>query len=210
MLEFLMIFIGGLLGSYHCVGMCGFIPTLIHYRNFLLGNILYNMGRIFTYAFLGYMAGFAGMYFHLIEFRFLQTSISIIFGFMMIIFGLQITGDIKERGVLFLDPVFNTISDFLTHFRTSPFFLGLFNGFLPCPLVYAFLTKAVLDKDPIKGMLTMVVFGLGTVPAMLLSARIMKIISPYTRKNIAKLAGMIVILFGIWTLLRAFGIGHHH
>lgn len=210
MLEFFMIFLGGFLGSYHCIGMCGFIPSLISYRNFLIGNVLYNTGRIFTYAFLGFMAGFAGMYFHMIEFKFLQMFLSIFLGFLMILFGLQITGNIKEKGVPLLDPIFNTLSDFLNHFRTSPFFLGLFNGFLPCPLVYAFLTKAVLDKDPIKGMLTMVVFGLGTLPAMFFSAKIINIISPYTRKNLVKLAGVIVILFGVWTLLRAFGFGHHH
>lgn len=210
MLEFFMIFLGGFLGSYHCIGMCGFIPSLISYKNFLIGNVLYNTGRIFTYAFLGFMAGFAGMYLHMIEFKFLQMFLSIFLGFLMILFGLQITGNIKEKGVPFLDPIFNTLSDFLNHFRTSPFSLGLFNGFLPCPLVYAFLTKAVLDKDPIKGMLTMIVFGLGTLPAMFFSAKIINIISPYTRKNLVKLAGVIVILFGVWTLLRTFGFGHHH
>lgn len=210
MLEIFMVFLGGFLGSYHCIGMCGFIPTLISYHNFLISNILYNTGRVFTYSFLGFMAGLAGMYFHKVEFQLLQTSISWLLGILMIVFGLQITGNIKEKGVPFLDPVFNTLSDFLNHFRTSPFFLGMFNGFLPCPLVYAFLTKAVLDKDPVKGMLTMVVFGLGTVPAMLFAAKLVNIVSPYTRKNIVRLAGLIVILFGVWTILRAFGIGHHH
>lgn len=210
MIELFMVFLGGFLGSYHCIGMCGFIPTLISYRSFWLGNILYNTGRIFTYAFLGFIAGLAGMYFHKPEFQFLQTGLSVFLGVLMIMFGLQITGNIKEKGVPLLDPLFNTLSDFITHFRTSPFFLGMFNGFLPCPLVYAFLTKAVLDKDPLKGTLTMVVFGFGTVPAMLFAAKLVNVISPYTRKNLVRLAGLIVILFGVWTILRAFGIGHHH
>lgn len=210
MIEFLMVFLGGLLGSYHCIGMCGFIPTLILYRSFWISNILYNSGRIFTYAFLGFMAGFIGVYFHKIEFRFLQTGLSLFLGVLMVMFGLQITGNIKEKGVPLLDPIFNTLSDFLNHFRTSPFFLGMFNGFLPCPLVYAFLTKAVLDKDPIKGMLTMVVFGFGTLPAMLFTSKLVNVISPHTRKNLVRIAGIIVVLFGVWTIFRAFGIGHHH
>ncbi|MEZ0323475.1 MAG: sulfite exporter TauE/SafE family protein [Hydrogenothermaceae bacterium] len=210
MLEYFLVFLGGFLGSYHCIGMCGFIPSLIIYKHFWVDNLLYNLGRIFTYSFLGFLAGFLGMYFHSIEFQYFQKGLSLILGIGMIIFGLQITGNIKEKGVPFLDPVFNAISDFLYQFRSSPFFLGMFNGFLPCPLVYAFLIKAVIDKDPIKGMLTMAIFGLGTVPAMLFSAKIINLISPYTRKNLVRFAGIIVILFGIWTILRGFGIGHHH
>lgn len=210
MLELFMVFLGGLLGSYHCIGMCGLIPSIIQYRGFWISNILYNTGRIFTYSFLGFIAGLASMYFHSVEFRYFQTGLSLVLSIFMVLFGLQVMGNIKEKGIPLLDPIFNTISDFLNVFRSSPFFLGMFNGFLPCPLVYAFLIKAVLDKDPIKGMITMLVFGIGTFPAMLFSAKLANLISPYRRKNITKLAGVIIILFGILTVLRAFGIGHHH
>lgn len=210
MLEYFMIILGGFLGSYHCIGMCGAIPSLIIYKNFWFGNILYNLGRLFTYLFLGFLAGLAGMYFHSLEFQYIQKFLSIFFGLVMIFFGLQIAGNIKEKGVIFLDVIFTTISEIVYSFRQSPFFLGLFNGFLPCPLVYAFLMKAVLDNNPFKGMLTMFLFGLGTVPAMLFSSTLLKVISPSFRKNLSRLAGVIVILFGIWTILRGFGIGHHH
>ncbi|MBX0313206.1 MAG: sulfite exporter TauE/SafE family protein, partial [Sulfurihydrogenibium sp.] len=78
------------------------------------------------------------------------------------------------------------------------------------PLVYAFLMKAVLDKNPLDGMLTMLFFGIGTVPAMLFSSKIINMISPTSRKSLVKIAGIIVIIFGILTILRGFGIGHHH
>ncbi|WP_297887665.1 sulfite exporter TauE/SafE family protein [Sulfurihydrogenibium sp.] len=210
LLEYFMIFLGGFLGSYHCIGMCGAIPSLIIYKNFWIGNILYNLGRVFTYIFLGFLAGLLGMYFHKLEFQTFQKILSIFLGIGMILLGFQVLGSIKEKGVPFLDVIFFTISDMLNAFRKSPFFLGMFNGFLPCPLVYAFLMKAVLDKDPLKGMLTMFFFGLGTIPAMLFSSKLLTLISPLTRKNLSKLSGIIVILFGIWTILRAFGIGHHH
>ncbi|ACN98749.1 heavy-metal-associated domain protein [Sulfurihydrogenibium azorense Az-Fu1] len=210
MLEYFMILLGGFLGSYHCIGMCGAIPTLIIYKNFWVGNILYNFGRVFTYVFLGFLAGLLGMYFHNFEFQVFQKGLSIFLGIGMVVFGLQVVGSIKEKGVPFLDVIFFTISDMLNAFRKSPFFLGMFNGFLPCPLVYAFLMKAVLDKDPFKGMLTMFFFGLGTIPAMLFSSKLIASISPATRKNLSKLAGVIIIIFGIWTILRVFGIGHHH
>ncbi|MCW4573875.1 sulfite exporter TauE/SafE family protein [Venenivibrio stagnispumantis] len=55
----------------------------------------------------------------------------------------------------------------LKSFRKNPFLLGVFNGFLPCPLVYAFLMRALFEQNPVKGMVVMILFGIGTVPAML-------------------------------------------
>ncbi len=210
MLKYLLITLAGFLGSYHCIGMCGFIPPLIQHRSWLLGNILYNAGRIFSYMFLGFIAGYAGMFFHNIEFQLFQKGLAFFLGIGMIVFGLQITGNIKEKGVPGLDLIFETIASILSKFRQNPFFLGMFNGFLPCPLVYAFLLQAMFESSPFKGMLVMVSFGLGTVPAMLLSSKLFQILSPKLRKRLASFSGVIVILLGIWVLLRAFGIGHHH
>jgi len=210
LLKYLMFTLAGFLGSYHCVGMCGFIPPLIQHRSWLLGNILYSAGRIFTYIFLGFVAGYAGMFFHNIEFQFFQKALSIFLGMAMVVFGLQITGNIKEKGVPGLDLIFITITEILSKFRKNPFFLGMFNGFLPCPLVYAFLMQAMFEGSPIKGMLVMLFFGLGTVPAMLFASKIFQVVSPKLRKRLSSSAGVIVILLGVWIILRAFGIGHHH
>jgi sulfite exporter TauE/SafE len=106
--------------------------------------------------------------------------------------------------------VFIAITEILAKFRKNPFFLGMFNGFLPCPLVYAFLMQAIFEGSPVKGMLVMVAFGIGTVPAMLFASKLFQILSPKVRKRIATFSGVIVILLGVWLILRAFGIGHHH
>ncbi len=209
-MEYLLIVLAGFLGSYHCIGMCGFIPPLIQYRSWFLGNLLYNLGRIFTYGFLGFVAGYVGMFFHSLQFQILQKTLSIILGVFMIGLGLQITGNLKEKGVPGLDMIFTTIAEILSKFRKNPFFLGMFNGFLPCPLVYAMLLQAVLEKSPIKGFIIMVLFGIGTMPALFLSSKIFTRLSPIFRKRLASLSGIIVILLGIWAILRAFGIGHHH
>jgi len=100
-LEYLMITLAGFLGSYHCIGMCGAIPSIISYKNFWIGNILYNMGRIFTYSFLGFLAGMLGMYFHKFEFQIIQKGLSIFAGVMIILFGLQITGILKKKAYHF-------------------------------------------------------------------------------------------------------------
>ncbi len=209
-MEYLLIVLAGFLGSYHCIGMCGYIPPLIQYKNWFLGNLLYNLGRIFTYGFLGFVAGYLGMFFHSIEFQLFQKALALLLGVFMILLGLQILGQVKEKGIPGLDMVFLTIAEILSKFRRNPFFLGMFNGFLPCPLVYAMLMQAVLEQSPIKGFIVMVLFGLGTVPAMFLSSYVYKKVSPNMRKKLASLSGLIVILFGVMAILRALGMGHHH
>ncbi len=209
-MEYLLIVLAGFLGSYHCIGMCGYIPPLIQYKNWFLGNLIYNLGRIFTYGFLGFVAGYLGMFFHSIEFQLFQKALALLLGVFMILLGLQILGQIKEKGIPGLDMVFLTIAEILSKFRRNPFFLGMFNGFLPCPLVYAMLMQAVLEQSPIKGFIVMVLFGLGTVPAMFLSSYVYKKVSPNMRKKLASLSGLIVILFGVMAILRALGMGHHH
>ena len=209
-MEYILFILAGFLGSYHCIGMCGFIPPLIQYKNWFLGNTLYNTGRIFTYGFLGFVAGYLGMFFHSLQFQLFQKGLSLLLGVLMIVLGLQILGNIKDKGITGLDLIFTTVAEILSKFRKNPFFLGMFNGFLPCPLVYAMLMQSVLEKSPVKGLIVMALFGLGTVPAMFFSSFVFNKISPVIRKRLASLSGLIVILLGIWAILRAFGIGHHH
>ena len=209
-IEYLLIILAGFLGSYHCIGMCGYIPPLIKHKSWIVGNLLYNTGRIFTYAFLGFVAGYLGMFFHSVQFQLFQKGLSVVLGVLMIVFGLQVLGSIKEKGVPGLDLIFTTIAEILSKFRENPFFLGMFNGFLPCPLVYGFLIKAMFESNPLKGATVMILFGIGTVPAMIFSSYLFKRFSPSLRKKLSSMSGIIIILFGVLAIFRAFGIGHNH
>ena len=86
----------------------------------------------------------------------------------------------------------------------------MFNGFLPCPLVYGFLIKAMFESSPLKGATVMILFGIGTVPAMVFSSYLFKRFSPSLRKKLSSMSGIIIILFGVLAIFRAFGIGHNH
>jgi len=211
-LQLALITVAGFLGSYHCIGMCGAIPSLIQHRSWLVGNILYSAGRVFTYTFLGFVAGYIGSFFKLISFVLFQKVIYLFLGVMMILLGLQILGTVKEKGIIGLDYIFTTIADLLSNFRKNPFLLGMFNGFLPCPLVYAFLFKAVDTQSPILGALVMFAFGIGTIPAMLFASKLINILTGAKRKMLNSIAGFIVIIFGVLIILKAFGIVsfHHH
>jgi sulfite exporter TauE/SafE len=86
--------------------------------------------------------------------------------------------------------------------RGAPLAFGVFNGFLPCPLVYAFAAEAASTGQALPGFLTMASFGLGTFPAMLMMGGVGRILAPGWRRHGVWLAGGCILLLGIITLGR--------
>ena len=84
----------------------------------------------------------------------------------------------------------------------APVALGVFNGFLPCPLVYAFLAQAGSTAVPVSGFLVMLAFGLGTFPAMLTMGGIGRLLAPTWRKRGVQVAGVFILLLGLVTIAR--------
>jgi uncharacterized protein len=225
MIEYVLIFIAGISGSFHCIGMCGGFPLAIasvskrSASRRISSHLLYNFGRIFTYTFLGAVVGSLGLMIKEIKpILSGQIVVSIVAGIFMILIGLQILGLIGERTV----PGFTSVYIFLKKATASfigyksvaaPLYLGIFNGFLPCPLIYAFLFKATASGSPDKGALTMLSLGLGTIPTMFLLGSLGEIISPRIRAKVNRVPGLVIVIFGIITLIRAFlpfGFGGNH
>jgi sulfite exporter TauE/SafE len=97
----------------------------------------------------------------------------------------------------------------------APLALGVFNALLPCQLIYAFAARAASTASPYEGMLTMLSFGLGTVPAMLAVGRLRAHSRLLLHTQLSRLAALIVLGFGLVTLLRALdwlpgGLHTHH
>ena len=86
--------------------------------------------------------------------------------------------------------------------RSATLAFGVFNGFLPCPLVYAFIAHAAASANSLSGMMTMVFFGLGTFPAMLLMGGVGQWVQPRWRQRGVWFAGGFILLLGLITLLR--------
>ena len=82
--------------------------------------------------------------------------------------------------------------------------LGLLNGLLPCGLVYAILAKATVTGSALGGAVTMAIFGLATVPALLLVGLSPRLLRPEWRVRLNWLAGILVIVFGLFTISRGF------
>src|SRR5262245_9745927 len=173
MIEWPLIFLGGLLGSSHCVGMCGaFALTIGLGTPSAAANarrqLAYSLGRIFTYSFAGAVAGFAGMRlqqlsapaFHA------QTVLAIAAGALLVVQGLHSAGILptfwKKRTGAGYCPSLSLFRSFLTapgwH---NAFLAGLLTGFLPCGLVYAYLVLAAGSGSLFVGASIMALFGAG-------------------------------------------------
>lgn len=242
MIELPFIFISGLLSSAHCIGMCGGFAATVGvgsgcFSNNLKRQIVYSIGRIFTYAFLGAIAGFAGVYLtqHLSSVKNIHGILSILAGVLLVQQGLQAAGwfpsltSIGKLGTSFfrsrkkkkIDPFALPIlkeetsacvsSSFFASYLNGPgmknvFIAGIMTGFLPCGLVYAFLAFATRAETLAGGMVVMILFGLGTVPALLLTGTGVGMLTMMTRQKLIRIAAICVVLMGLLTISR--GVGH--
>ncbi len=218
-MTYVLVFLGGFAGSLHCVGMCGGFPLALAgatpHRN-LTRQLLYNLGRLNTLVFIGPFSGAAGA--ALVAsgpVRSVERILAIAAGTFMIVVGLEMLGVLAQlttRGAAFAQATVGRLLAGVMRSRSlaAPVALGVFNAFLPCQLIYAFAAKAASTASIVDGMLTMLCFGLGTVPAMLSLGVARTIARPATRARLSLASGLLVIAFGIVTLLRGFDLLSHH
>lgn len=166
-------FILGIVGSLHCVGMCGPLALSLPVHQFdtqrkWMAILLYNVGRLLTYALLGIGLGSCG---HLFAWWGLQQTISILAGVMILILLLSqfSLADRISYVAGFQDWVNrNLVRAFHKAGRPGSFLLiGLLNGLLPCGLVYAAIAASVATMHSAQGLALMLSFGLGTFPMMI-------------------------------------------
>ena len=210
----------GFLGSLHCVGMCGGLVsamTMTRSRTWWPGVSVYQLGRITTYLTLGLIAGWLGSFFHdESAISDAQSIISFIAGGLIIVFALHIAGwlpdpfaSIAQRitRITGLDKLIRTAA---TQDKVLPWYsVGLVNGLLPCGLVYAALGLSLTAPSAFHGATIMFVFGLGTVPAMLMVPAIIRAITPQARSKVLKIGVVFLIIIGIFTMLRGTSLGQH-
>jgi len=208
-------FIVGFIGSLHCVGMCGPIvlalPVLGESKlSILTGRLLYNFGRVVTYTLMGALFGLFGS--RLVLFG-LQQDVSIAIGVLILLYVL-IPRKIKTRVselhyyksiVNFLKSNFSKLINKKTN--NSLFTIGLLNGLLPCGFVYVGIAGAVSTSSWIEGALYMSMFGLGTIPIMVATALLGKIITFNLRTKINKLIPAFAAIIAILFILRGLNLG---
>ena len=220
-IELLTLFLIGFLGGFsHCIGMCGGIVltyTLKVNENdplikpskwqLIKPHLLYNTGRIITYTFLGEIFGLIGGTLGVIfAIRDFQGGLQLFAGIIMLLMGIELAGWIPSMSPDTF-PGIKTFKQLVTSLfnrvnRKNIFGLGLVLGLLPCGLVYAAGAKAAATQSFVGGMLTMLVFGLGTFPAMFLSGITAHLISQKLRHRLYRIAAILVIVLAIFTILR--------
>ncbi len=220
-IDFLALFLIGFFGGFsHCIGMCGgFVAAYTFkiaendpssnnsYFQKLLPHLLYNSGRLLTYTILGEIFGFIGGTLGLIfAIQDFQGGLQLFAGFFMVLMGLDIAGFIPNLqpdsfpGVNIFKRMVKTL--FYKVNRKNIFLLGMVLGLIPCGLVYAIGAKAAATQNIIGGFLTMLIFGLGTFPAMFLTGFIVNLVSAKIRGRLYRIAAILVILMGMLTMLR--------
>ena len=213
--EILAAFVIGLFGSLHCIGMCGPIAIALPVPNsgnlsFFTGRVLYNLGRVVTYSFLGAVLGLVG---GRIALAGAQQVVSIVLGVVIII---AVLLPQKYKNYFAQHPLTQKLAQplranigmlFKKGTFSAMFLIGLLNGFLPCGLVYVALAGAIASGDAISGAAVMILFGLGTVPAMFAASVFGKFINIGIRTKLRKAIPVLAILLAAIFILRGMNLG---
>ena len=205
----------GLLGSFHCIGMCGPIAFLLPLnrtnRSKRIFQLLsYHIGRLFTYGLLGFVFGLLGKSLNLFG---IQQQLSIIIGVGMILM-ILIPSKIFSRYnfskpmYLLVGNVKNAMGVYLKKKSSKTFFvLGFLNGLLPCGLVYMAVFGAMASGGATYGALYLLLFGLGTVPLMTVAIYLGNFLKGKAKQNILKAIPVFVVVIGLLFILRGMGLG---
>jgi len=218
-IDLIIILSTAFLGSVgHCIGMCGGIVVAYSsskidpnasIREQTLSHLAYNFGRVTTYTILGAMFGLIGK-----AIAFTPTTKGVLFvltGILMIMAGASLLGNFK-----FLNSAEVSISKqgwFQQTFRSliqdrslsSFYLLGMLNGIIPCGLVYSFAIFAASTASPLWGAIVMATFGLATIPALFFLGTVTKFLQRGNlRGTMMKLAAMLVVLYGLFTLYKGY------
>ncbi|WP_296383015.1 sulfite exporter TauE/SafE family protein [Winogradskyella sp.] len=208
-------FILGLLGSLHCVGMCGPIAFMLPVdRSNTFKKVsqigIYHFGRLLAYSIIGLVFGLVGKSLYIFG---IQQQLSIIIGILMIVVVLLPHKTIGKYNLS--KPLYKTISKVKSSLgkalkkKTSDTFLtiGFLNGFLPCGLVYMAVFGSIAAGNLLEGSLYMVLFGLGTIPLMTTAIYLGKFLNSTVKQRIQKAIPVFVIIIGALFILRGMGLG---
>jgi sulfite exporter TauE/SafE len=208
-------FLAGLLGSAHCLGMCGGISGLftLHssvraLRRQLPMALTYNAGRLVSYAILGLAVAVLGSRIGGLT-PAAAGPVRLVAGTVIILIGLQIAFNIRLLG--FLERVggvawsrISPLAGRLLPVNSLPraLGLGLLWGLLPCGLVYSVLLVAATSAHAVDGALIMLAFGIGTTPAMLLTGLGAARLAQLMQDRRTRLgAGLLIVMLGILTVV---------
>lgn len=185
-------FMAGLMGSPHCIGMCGGFASVC--ARPLLGSVAWHAGRLSTYAVLGAVGGLTGRVIPGPAWITLMVSAVLLIWFAGVLAGALPQMKVGAPGIARAGRVLIARADV-----PSRYLFGLVTGLLPCGLVYAALSFAIAAGTPLRGAAAMLAFGLATVPALSLLTGVAHQLaarSIWHRRTLAAL----VLVAGLWSI----------
>ena len=216
------VFLIGLLGGTHCIGMCGGIVSALtvqlpgqRRREWPL-HLAYNLGRIGSYTAAGAAMGAigtVGMLFN--DILPVQLALYVAANLMLVALGLYLTGftralsGVEKLGHRLWTRIQPLTRRFLPARSVAQAFpLGLLWGFLPCGLVYSVLPTALVAGAAERGAGLMLAFGLGTLPNLMLAGMILKRLRVVVRNQAVRTgSGLVVLAFGVYGLVNTPSLG---
>jgi hypothetical protein len=225
-LSFGAAFIVGLLGSSHCIGMCGGIVGALNLgvsdtvnkkpATLFIYHLGYNSGRILSYLLVGLAAGTLGA--GLVKLGVSPVAGKMLAAAFMIALGLYLAN--WWRGLVLLEKLGYRLwrhiqplgqSLFPVRNPLQAFLLGLLWGWLPCGLVYTVVAWSLTMGSALDGAKLMLGFGLGTLPALLIAGNALNYFRNWVRSPLMRTsAGIMVIAFGIYSGFSGLTQLHHH
>ncbi|TXH43475.1 MAG: sulfite exporter TauE/SafE family protein [Burkholderiaceae bacterium] len=221
------VFLIGLLGGVHCVGMCGGIVSALTVQVRLPGqssparrewplHLAYNLGRIGSYTAAGAAMGAigtVGMLFN--DVLPVQLALYVAANLMLVALGLYLTGftralsGVERLGQRLWARIQPLTRRFLPARSVAQAFpLGALWGFLPCGLVYSVLATALVTGSAERGAALMLAFGLGTLPNLLLAGMLLTRLRDVVRNQAVRTgAGLVVLAFGVFGLVTTPSLG---
>ncbi len=211
--DYTLAFIAGILGSGHCLGMCGALVSG-YFMN--AGNnksyipyFVYQLSRVFVYTLIGMIAASLGVV--LVSggyFGKIQSLLQMAIGSIVVILGLGIIGLIPWQGSIKLLPLELLRKGYGAARTKSPvigaMIAGFINGLMPCPLTFAMYVEATAATSVKQGGQLMLAFGAGTLPTMLLISFAFGKMSSTLRGLMLKAAATIMITMGLNTIYKGF------
>lgn len=205
----------GLLGSFHCVGMCGPIAFMLpvdrtHSTKKIIQISTYHIGRLLAYSIIGLVFGLVGKGLYIFG---MQQQLSIIVGVLMIVIVLIPVHTFNKYN--FSKPIYQIISRIKSSLgqalkkKSADTFLtiGFLNGFLPCGLVYMAVIASIATQSAAQSSLYMALFGLGTIPLMTTAIYLGKFLNTTVKRRIQKAIPIFVIVIGALFIVRGLGLG---
>ncbi|AXS80476.1 sulfite exporter TauE/SafE family protein [Dechloromonas sp. HYN0024] len=206
---FLALFLVGLLGGTHCVGMCGGIVGALSMGATARWSmhLAYNGGRILSYAVAGAIAGALGAASMGLEGQVpARLFLYFVANLMLVALGLYLLGitralafteRIGQKLWRHLQPLTRRFIPARTIAQAFP--LGLLWGWLPCGLVYSALASALTAGSATRGSLMMLAFGLGTLPNLLLAGMVLARLNEFLHRAVIRISsGLLVLGFGLY------------